>query len=174
MTKRNRLNDTRRQRHVKHEQQNGVLFVTDRRRQTPKGVSSATEASGTSGEVIGQQQRPGGDSEGTGSGDEEPRDPGGATRPLRGRGQSRWPSADKTIMEEATAGTVIERGQRKVRNKTGRYETQYRVEYQDRPGGPVVPAWLTAQQFETLFDQGKIGDDLQAGDGVWTNVTTHL
>ncbi|OWZ07446.1 hypothetical protein PHMEG_00020158 [Phytophthora megakarya] len=63
-------------------------------------------------------------------------------------------------MAEASVETVIERGQRKVKNKAGRYETQYLVEYQARPGGPVVPVWITAQRFEQLFDEGKIGDDL--------------
>ncbi|KAG1710536.1 hypothetical protein DVH05_013262 [Phytophthora capsici] len=92
----------------------------------------------------------------------------GTARALRGHGQSRWPSAAKTIMAEATTGTVRECGQRKVRNKAGRYETEHRVEYQERPGGPIVPAWITAQEFEQLLDEGKIGDDLLAGDGVWT------
>ncbi|KAG1686644.1 hypothetical protein DVH05_006438 [Phytophthora capsici] len=105
---------------------------------------------------------------GSGQPDDDTRDVGGPARALRGHGHSRWPSAAKTILAEATTGTVREQGQRKVRNKAGRYETEYRVEYQERAGAPIIRAWITAREFEQLLDEGKIGDDLLAGDGVWT------
>ncbi|KAG1697435.1 hypothetical protein DVH05_016309 [Phytophthora capsici] len=147
---------------------------------TDRGVSgtATTRTYGTEREGDGNSRttRPeGGDSthrttetSRSGQPDDDTRDVGGPARALRGHGHSRWPSAAKTILAEATTGTVREQGQRKVRNKAGRYETEYRVEYQERAGAPIIRAWITAREFEQLLDEGKIGDDLLAGDGVWT------
>ncbi|KAL3663364.1 hypothetical protein V7S43_011770 [Phytophthora oleae] len=66
-------------------------------------------------------------------------------------------------MEEVTEGNVVERGQLKVKNKAGRYKFQYRVEYQDRPDGRVVPAWLTAKRFGFCGTQDRWGTIIWRG-----------
>lgn len=85
---------------------------------------------------------------------------------LRGRGNARWVPPNHHLLETAARGTVIERARRRVRNKAGRYVLQYQVEFGVRPGGPTTKEWLSAREFEELFDDGKIGDDLLSGNGV--------
>ncbi|ETN08093.1 hypothetical protein PPTG_11961 [Phytophthora nicotianae INRA-310] len=96
-----------------------------------------------------------------------------ATQALRGRQQAPGTSHDlRTPFTPTTTAVVIyERGQRRIRNRAGRYETQHQVEYRYGPGRPTRREWLTAEQFDVLVDEGKIEDDLLAGDGVWTGDT---
>ncbi|GMF47516.1 unnamed protein product [Phytophthora fragariaefolia] len=94
------------------------------------------------------------------------RDAGGAARALRGRGTTRWVHPMHHLLEEAGEGIVRECERRKTRNKAGRYEMQHQVEFGRRPGGPTFTEWLSAKEFEDLFEAGNIADDLLAGDGV--------
>ncbi|GMF51293.1 unnamed protein product [Phytophthora fragariaefolia] len=91
---------------------------------------------------------------------------GGAARALRGRVATRWVHPMHHLLEEAAEGTVRECKRRKTRNKAGRYEMQHQVEFGRRPGGPTFTEWLSAKEFEDLFEAGKMADDRLAGDGV--------
>ncbi|KAE8973027.1 hypothetical protein PF011_g25412 [Phytophthora fragariae] len=68
--------------------------------------------------------------------------------------------------EVVTAGHIVERARRRVRNRAGRYVLEHEVEYSERPGMHVERRWLTAEKFEELLDAGKVEDDLAAGDDV--------
>ncbi|GMF63054.1 unnamed protein product [Phytophthora fragariaefolia] len=92
---------------------------------------------------------------------------GGAAGALRGRGPTREEPTASPLLHTATRGAVVERARRRTRNRAGRYELQYQVEFVTRPG-VTTTEWLSAGAFEKLFDQGKIEDALLAGDGVWT------
>lgn len=80
------------------------------------------------------------------------------------RGQAFIP----TFLLAPEYGYVVERGRRRVRNRAGRYELQYWVEIGKRKDGPTSQYWVTAPQFERLFDDDKVEDDLDVRDGVWT------
>ncbi|KAJ8525454.1 hypothetical protein ON010_g15660 [Phytophthora cinnamomi] len=90
----------------------------------------------------------------------------GAVEMRQGRGRRRQPAPLPELLQVATAGYIVERARRRVRNRAGRYVLEHQVEYSTRRGGPMGKRWLTAQQFEELLDNGKIEDDLAAGDGV--------
>ncbi|KAE8970321.1 hypothetical protein PF011_g26466 [Phytophthora fragariae] len=76
------------------------------------------------------------------------------------------PSPMPELLQVATAGHIEERARRRTRNRAGRYVIEHEVEYTTRPGMPTGRRWLTAAEFETLLDAGKIADDLTSGDGV--------
>ncbi|KAE8878226.1 hypothetical protein PF010_g29196 [Phytophthora fragariae] len=71
-----------------------------------------------------------------------------------------------TLLQVATAGHIIERARRRVRNRAGRYVLEHEVEYAEQQGQPTARRWLSHEEFEELDDAGKIEGDLGAGDGV--------
>ncbi|KAE9268807.1 hypothetical protein PR003_g31321, partial [Phytophthora rubi] len=93
-------------------------------------------------------------------------DTGATVDMLRGRGRPRQPAPMPELLQVATAGHIEERARRRTRNRAGRYVIEHEVEYTTRPGMPTGRRWLTAAEFETLLDAGKIADDLTSGDGV--------
>ncbi|KAE9290339.1 hypothetical protein PF008_g25636 [Phytophthora fragariae] len=70
------------------------------------------------------------------------------------------------LLQVPTAGYIVERARRRVRNRAGRYELQHEAQYGVRPGGPSSRRWLSATEFEELLDAHKIEGDLGTGDGV--------
>ncbi|KAE9077604.1 hypothetical protein PF007_g24183 [Phytophthora fragariae] len=70
------------------------------------------------------------------------------------------------LLQVPTAGYIVERARRRVRNRAGRYELQHEVQYGVRPGGPSSRRWLSAKEFEELLDAHKIEGDLGTGDDV--------
>ncbi|KAE8953641.1 hypothetical protein PR002_g32315, partial [Phytophthora rubi] len=89
-----------------------------------------------------------------------------AVEMLRGRGRPRQPVPMPELLQVPTAGYIVERARRRVRNRAGRYELQHEVQYGVRPGGPSSRRWLSATEFEELLDAHKIEGDLGTGDGV--------
>ncbi|GMF28424.1 unnamed protein product [Phytophthora fragariaefolia] len=90
----------------------------------------------------------------------------GSAGALRGLGQTRWVHPLHHLLETAARGTVVGRARRRLleyANKAGRYVLQYQVVYGSRLGGSTTTEWISAREFEKLFDDGKIGDDLLAG-----------
>ncbi|KAE9258850.1 hypothetical protein PF008_g33509 [Phytophthora fragariae] len=85
---------------------------------------------------------------------------------LRGRGQTRWQPPMPELLEVETAGYIVERARRRVRNRAGRYVREHQVEYSTGPGRPAGRRWFTEAEFERLEDAAKVVDDLGAGDGV--------
>jgi len=85
---------------------------------------------------------------------------------VRGRGRPRLPEPTPVLLQVATAGPIVERARRRVRNRAGRYVLEHEVEYSERPGMQTERRWLTAEKFEELLDAGKVEDDLAARDGV--------
>jgi hypothetical protein len=51
-----------------------------------------------------------------------------------------------------------------VRNRTGRYELQYEVEFPAAPEGSPLRRWVDLPRYEALLDGGKLADELE-GDG---------
>ncbi|KAE9288914.1 hypothetical protein PF008_g26010 [Phytophthora fragariae] len=96
----------------------------------------------------------------------EPRGTGVAVEMVRGRGRPRRPEPTPVLLQVVTAGHIVERARRRVRNRAGRYVLEHEVEYSERPGMHVERRWLTAEKFEELLDAGKVEDDLAAGDDV--------
>ncbi|KAE9261614.1 hypothetical protein PF008_g32804 [Phytophthora fragariae] len=68
------------------------------------------------------------------------------------------------LLQVTTAGHIIERARRRVRNRAGRYVLEHEVEYAEQQGQPTARRWH--EEFEELDDAGKIEGDLGAGDGV--------
>ncbi|ETM40702.1 hypothetical protein PPTG_14704 [Phytophthora nicotianae INRA-310] len=85
---------------------------------------------------------------------------------LRGRGRPRRSEPMPALLQVATAGYIVERVRRRVRNRAGRYTLEHQVEYSTQRGQPSGRWWLTHVEFEELDDAGKIEGDLGAGDGV--------
>ncbi|KAE9270147.1 hypothetical protein PF001_g28918 [Phytophthora fragariae] len=91
---------------------------------------------------------------------------GAAVEMLRGRGQARWQPPMPELLQVETAGYIVERARRRVRNRAGRYVREHQVEYSTGPGRPTGRRWLTEAKFERLEDAAKVVDDFGAGDGV--------
>ncbi|KAE9169724.1 hypothetical protein PF004_g28099 [Phytophthora fragariae] len=92
---------------------------------------------------------------------------------LRGRGRPRRPEPMPTLLQVATAGHIIERARRRVRNRAGRYVLEHEVEYAEQQGQPTARRWLSHEEFEELDDAGKIEGDLGARDG-GSSVACHV
>ncbi|KAE9089912.1 hypothetical protein PF007_g19436 [Phytophthora fragariae] len=70
------------------------------------------------------------------------------------------------LLQVPTAGYIVDRARRRVRNRSGRFELQHEVQYGVRPGGPSSRRWMSATEFEELLDAHKIEGDLGTADGV--------
>ncbi|KAE8976141.1 hypothetical protein PF011_g24177 [Phytophthora fragariae] len=93
-------------------------------------------------------------------------DDAAAVEMLRGRGRPRQPVPMPELLQVPTAGYIVDRARRRVRNRSGRFELQHEVQYGVRPGGPSSRRWLSATEFEELLDAHKIEGDLGTADGV--------
>ncbi|KAE8983827.1 hypothetical protein PR001_g23344 [Phytophthora rubi] len=93
-------------------------------------------------------------------------DDAAAVEMLGGRGRPRQPVPMPELLQVPTAGYIVDRARRRVRNRSGRFERQHEVQYGVRPGGPSSRRWLSATEFEELLDAHKIEGDLGTGDGV--------
>ncbi|KAG6614971.1 RNA-dependent DNA polymerase [Phytophthora cinnamomi] len=91
---------------------------------------------------------------------------GATVEMLRGQGRPRWQPPMPELLQVETAGYIVERARRRVRNRAGRYVREHQVEYSTGPGRPTGRRWLTEEEFEQLEDAAKVVDDLGAGDGV--------
>jgi len=92
------------------------------------------------------------------------------------RSNRRWPTATRNSTSTTRArtqarlpdlrvyGPIVERGRRRVRNRTGRYELQYEVEFPAAPEGSLLRRWVDLPRYEALLDGGKLADELE-GDG---------
>ncbi|KAF4146321.1 hypothetical protein GN958_ATG04507 [Phytophthora infestans] len=85
---------------------------------------------------------------------------------LRGSQRSRRPDPMPALLQVATAGYIVARARRRIRNRAGRYTLEHQAEYVTPPGRPSGPRWLSHEGFEGLDDAGKIEDALGAGIGV--------
>ncbi|KAE8963637.1 hypothetical protein PR002_g29230, partial [Phytophthora rubi] len=139
---------------------NGVHGGDDARQEErdDEGRGASTRSDDGPGDAV----RPGVGQAGTGSSEV-----GGAeVQMLRGRGRPRRPEPRTALLQVATAGHIIERARRRVRNRAGRYVLEHEVEYAEQQGHPTARRWLSHEEFEELDDAGKIEGDLGAGDGV--------
>ncbi|KAE8951995.1 hypothetical protein PR003_g34584, partial [Phytophthora rubi] len=138
-----------------------------------RGLHDGREAEGAEGRTIqapAREVRAGQQHVGAGeSGDVELAqlsDDTAAVEMLRGRRRPRQPVPMPELLQVPTAGYIVERARRRVRNRAGRYELQHEAQYGVRPGGPSSRRWLSATEFEELLDAHKIEGDLGTGDGV--------
>ncbi|KAE9266811.1 hypothetical protein PR003_g31989, partial [Phytophthora rubi] len=90
--------------------------------------------------------------------------PTAAVQALRGRGRPRKQPTRPSLLQQYVFGPIIELGRRRRRNRAGRYELQYEVEYRTAGGAPPERKWLGVAEYEELLDVGKLGDEL-GGDG---------
>ncbi|KAE9300391.1 hypothetical protein PF008_g23017 [Phytophthora fragariae] len=90
--------------------------------------------------------------------------PTAAVQALRGRGRLRKQPTRPSLLQQYVFGPIIELGRRRRRNRAGRYELQYEVEYRTAEGAPPERKWLGVAEYEELLDVGKLGDEL-GGDG---------
>jgi len=88
----------------------------------------------------------------------------GAAQVLRGRGRPRKQTQLPDLRGRPVYGSIVERGRRRVRNRTGRYELQYEVEFRAAPGATLQRRWVDLPGYEALLDDGKLADELE-GDG---------
>ncbi|KAE8959471.1 hypothetical protein PR001_g30704 [Phytophthora rubi] len=88
---------------------------------------------------------------------------GAVVEMLRGRGQVRWQPPMPELLQVETAGYIVERARRRVRNRAGRYVREHQVEYSTGPGRPTGRRWLTEAKFERLEDAAKVVDALEPG-----------
>lgn len=85
-------------------------------------------------------------------------------RAMRSRGRPRRRQQQQGLRELAIVGPIVERGQRRRRNKAGRYEPEYLVEFATEVDGPVQQQWLRIAEYNALIDDSKLEDELD-GDG---------
>ncbi|KAE9032940.1 hypothetical protein PR003_g8925 [Phytophthora rubi] len=126
------------------------------RRDGDRREAGTNDGRGTGADSVGTQHGSSGASVGAGA----------QVEMLRGRGRPRQPAPMPELLQVATAGHIEKRARRRTRNRAGRYVIEHEVEYTTRPGMPTGRRWLSAAEFETLLDAGKIADDLTSGDGV--------
>jgi len=79
----------------------------------------------------------------------------GTAQVLRGRGRPRKQARLPGLRDRPVYGPIVERGRRRVRNRTGRYELQYEVEFRAAPGGSLQRRWVDLPGYEALLDDGK-------------------
>jgi hypothetical protein len=102
----------------------------------------------------------GGGEEQTTAGDTARATPG-TTQVLRGRGRPRKQALLPDLRDQPVHGPNVERGRRRVRNRTGRYELQYQVEFRAARGATLQWRWLDLPGYEALLDGGKLADELE-------------
>ncbi|KAE8891153.1 hypothetical protein PF010_g8974 [Phytophthora fragariae] len=126
------------------------------RRDGDRREAVTNDGRGTGADSVGTQHGSSGASVGAGA----------QVEMLRGRGRPRQPAPMPELLQVATAGHIEKRARRRTRNRAGRYVIEHEVEYTTRPGIPTGRRWLSAAEFETLLDAGKIADDLTSGNDV--------
>ncbi|ETO74926.1 hypothetical protein F444_09412 [Phytophthora nicotianae P1976] len=86
----------------------------------------------------GKQREDDGNASREGEADEGARTGGAAAEveTLRGRGRQRRPEPMPALLQVATAGYIVERARRRVRNRAGHYTLDPRVEYSTQRGRP--------------------------------------
>ncbi|KAE9221447.1 hypothetical protein PF004_g13048 [Phytophthora fragariae] len=82
--------------------------------------------------------------------------PTAAVQALRGRGRPRKQPTRPSLLQQYVFGPIIELGRRRRRNRVGRYELQYEVEYRKAEGAPPGQKWLGVAEYEELLDVGKM------------------
>lgn len=90
--------------------------------------------------------------------------PPASVQALRSQGRPRKRGRLQGLRELPIVGKITERGRRRQRNRAGRYELQYLVEYRTEEHGPVQQQWLGIAEFQALLDARKLEDELE-GDG---------
>ncbi|KAF4038891.1 hypothetical protein GN244_ATG08872 [Phytophthora infestans] len=85
---------------------------------------------------------------------------GGQT--LRWRARPRRGAPPQAFMHSRVHGAVIKHGQRRKRNRAGRYVLEYQVAYRTVADSPVEKRWLGVDEFEAQLDATK--EDQLGGD----------
>ncbi|GMF29522.1 unnamed protein product [Phytophthora fragariaefolia] len=70
--------------------------------------------------------------------------------------------SDTEVVEEEHG--AVQRGRKRRRNRAGRYELEYEIEYRTSADAPVQRKWLGIKEYGVLLDQGELEDEL-SGDG---------